>query len=61
MRNVANILGALCALAAAALVPASAEDFKTGALSIDDPWARPSIGDATNTAARKQMPAHSFD
>ncbi len=52
MRNVANILGALCALAAAAaLSTAGAEEFKAGTLTIDDPWARPSIGDTKNSAA----------
>jgi len=52
MRKVATIRALLCALSAAAsLSVANAEDFKAGALTIDHPWARASIGKATNSAA----------
>jgi copper(I)-binding protein len=39
------------ALGAATAASAVAEDFKAGPLSIDQPWARASIGEATNSAA----------
>jgi periplasmic copper chaperone A len=43
---------ALLALALVAVGGASAlaDDFKAGAISIDAPWARPSIGESKNTA-----------
>jgi hypothetical protein len=47
--SVRNVLLAIAALAAA--TAALAEDFKAGPISIDAPWARPTIGDATSTAA----------
>ncbi len=48
-----NARKALLALAALAAITASshAEDFKAGALTIAAPWARASIGEATNSAA----------
>jgi copper(I)-binding protein len=39
---------AACAAMAAAAV---AEDFKAGPITIEQPWARPSLGDTTNSAA----------
>jgi hypothetical protein len=44
-----NVLVALAALAAASA--ALAGDFKAGPIGIEAPWARPTIGDATSTAA----------
>jgi hypothetical protein len=48
--TVRKILMALATCVAAAAA-AMANDFKAGAITIDDPWARASIGDAPNTAA----------
>lgn len=52
MRRTRHLLGALAAAAAAFLAGAAgAEDFKAGSLTIEAPWARPSVGDSKNTAA----------
>jgi len=47
LRKVLMALAALSALTTAAI----AEEFKSGTITIDHPWARPSIGEATNSAA----------
>ncbi len=47
----AAILGAVAAAALCLATAAMAQEYKAGALTIDHPWARPSIGDSTNSAA----------
>ncbi len=42
---------AVAVLTLAGCAAAAAEDFKAGAITIDGPWARPTIGDAKSTAA----------
>jgi periplasmic copper chaperone A len=50
MRPLRTLAAALFAIAAASL-PAAAQDYHAGSLTIEHPWARPSIGESTNSAA----------
>jgi len=45
------VLLAMLGLTLTAAAPALAHDFKAGELTIDHPWAKPSIGNAPNSAA----------
>lgn len=48
-------LAAVALTAAASLSATSAESFKAGPLTIDQPWARPSIGETANSAAYMKL------
>ena len=45
----------LAAVLATASLSAAAQDYKAGPLTIDHPWARPSMGSATNSAAYMKL------
>ena len=52
MRNVHRLVATLAIAAATALSSAAtADEFKAGQLTIDHPWARPTIGSSKNSAA----------
>jgi periplasmic copper chaperone A len=52
MRRTRHLTAALAAAAVTLLAGAAgAEDFTAGAITVDGPWARPTIGEAKNTAA----------
>jgi copper(I)-binding protein len=52
MRNVHRLVVTLAIAAATALSSAAmADEFKAGQLTIDHPWARPTIGSSKNSAA----------
>ncbi len=53
MKRAFGIAAALCAVAAAAAVSAAAvaKEYRAGPLTIEQAWARPTIGDAKSTAA----------
>lgn len=52
--SVRRFLAALAAMSAVTTA-ALAEDFEAGALTIEAPWARPSIGSATSSAAYMRL------
>jgi periplasmic copper chaperone A len=51
MRLMRGFAMALLAIAATIACAAVAQEYQAGPLKIDHPWARPSIGDATNGSA----------
>ena len=52
MRNLHKLAATLAvAVATAFLSTAIAQEYKAGSLKIDHPWARPTIGSSTNSAA----------
>ncbi len=52
MKRASRLAAVLAVAAAVGLSTAAiAQDYKAGALSIDHPWARPSIGESKNSAA----------
>jgi len=50
MRTLARLAAAMLGIGMS-LVASQAEDFSAGTLKIDDPWARPTVGSSTTSAA----------